>query len=105
MNYSESNKKTKAYIEEHLTDELSAESIAYEAGYSVFHFCRIFKEETGKSLMSYVREKRLELAENDIEKGEPALDVALKYGFEPQSGFARAYERKFGERPTRKMQA
>ena len=89
MNYSESIEKIKIYIKEHLTDELSAESIAHEAGYSVFHFCRIFKEETGKSLMSYVREKRLELAETDIEKGEPSLDVALKYGFETQSGFAR----------------
>ncbi|MBR3963306.1 MAG: helix-turn-helix transcriptional regulator [Oscillospiraceae bacterium] len=105
MNYSESIEKTKNYIMEHLSDELTAENIAYQAGYSVFHFCRVFKEETGKSLMSYVREKRLELAETDIEKGEPALDVALKYGFETQSGFARAYERKFGERPTRKMHA
>ena len=105
MDYRESIEKIKIYIKEHLTDELSAESIAHEAGYSVFHFCRIFKEETGKSLMSYVREKRLELAETDIEKGEPALDVALKYGFETQSGFARAYERKFGERPTKKINA
>lgn len=105
MDYSESIEKTKAYIDGHLSDELTAEKIAYEAGYSVFHFCRVFKEETGKSLMSYVREKRLELAENDIGRGEPALDVALKYGFETQSGFARAYERKFGERPTKKMHA
>lgn len=102
MDYTESIEKTKAYISAHLSDELTAESIAYEAGYSVFHFCRVFKEKTGKSLMRYVREKRLELAENDIEKGEAALDVALKYGFETQSGFARAYERKFGERPTKR---
>ena len=105
MDYTESIKKTKIYINEHLSDELTAENIAYEAGYSVFHFCRVFKEETGKSLMSYVREKRLELAESDIEKGEPAIDVALKYGFETQSGFARAYERKFGERPTKRKHA
>ena len=105
MDYTESIEKSKVYISEHLSDELTAENIAHQVGYSVFHFCRIFKEETGISLMSYVREKRLELAENDIEKGESALDVALKYGFETQSGFARAYERKFGERPTRKMNA
>ena len=105
MDYSEIIEKTKAYISEHLSDELTAEIIAHEVGYSVFHFCRVFKEETGKSLMSYVREKRLELAENDIEKGEPALDVALKYGFETQSGFSRAYERKFGERPAKKRNA
>ena len=105
MDYSESIEKTKDYISKHLSDELNAEIIANQAGYSVFHFCRVFKEETGKSLMSYVREKRLELAENDIKKGESAFDVALKYGFETQSGFARAYERKFGERPTHKINA
>ena len=102
MDYTESIEKTKEYIEEHIDDELTAKNIAHQAGYSVFHFCRVFKEKTGKSLMSYVREKRLELAETDIDKGEPALDVALKYGFETQSGFARAYERKFGKRPTKR---
>lgn len=105
MDYTESIEKTKNYINEHLSDELTAESIAANVGYSVFHFCRIFKESTGESLMHYVREKRLELAEKKIEEGETALEVALQYGFETQSGFARAYERKFGERPTRKMHA
>ena len=105
MDYTESIEKSKIYISEHLSDELTAENIAYQVGYSVFHFCRIFKEETGTSLMSYVREKRLELAEKKIEEGETTLEVALQYGFETQSGFARAYKRKFGERPTRKMHA
>lgn len=105
MDYKESIEKTKEYIKEHISDELTAESIAHEAGYSVFHFCRVFKEYTGESLMSYVREIRLDLAEKDIRKGEATLDVALKYGFDTQSGFARAYERKFGERPTRKINA
>ena len=105
MDYRESIEKTKEFIKSHLSDELTAETIASNAGYSVFHFCRVFKEDTGKSLIRYDREKRLELAENDIEKGEPPIDVALKYGFETSSGFSRAYERKFGERPTRKMHA
>ena len=102
MDYTESIEKAKAYINEHISEELTAENIAFQAGYSVFHFCRIFHEKTGKSLMGYVREVRLKLAEKDIAKGESTLDVALKYGFETQSGFARAYERKFGERPTKK---
>lgn len=105
MDYSESIERSKKYIVSHLADELSAEKIAGNEGYSVFHFCRIFKEYTGKSLMRYVREKRLESAEKEIENGEPAAFVAYKYGFETQSGFARAYERKFGERPKGKMHA
>ena len=105
MDYTASIEQTKKYIKEHLSENLSAEKIAAFAGYSIFHFCRVFKEETGKSLMSYVREKRLELAENDIEKGEPTLDVALKYGFETQSGFSRAFAKQFGERPAKKRNA
>ena len=34
MDYTEGIEKIKEYIKEHLTDELSAESIAREAGYS-----------------------------------------------------------------------
>lgn len=105
MDYTESVKNTMEYIDAHLADELSAEKIAANEGYSVFHFCRIFKEYTGKSLMRYVREKRLETAEQDIENGEPASCVAVKYGFETSSGFARAYEKKFGRRPTKRMHA
>ena len=98
-------KEQKKYIESHLSEELSAEKIASFVGYSVFHFCRVFKEETGKSLMSYVRDKRLEIAEEDLENGESTAEVAIKYGFETSSGFARAYARKYGERPTGKMHA
>ena len=105
MDYTDSIERSKEYIVSHLDDDLSAEKIAAREGYSVFHFCRIFKEYTGESLMRYVREKRLEKAEKEIENGEPAAFVAYKYGFETQSGFARAYERKFGERPKGKMQA
>ena len=105
MDYSESIERTKEYIRFHLTEDLSAEKIAAHEGYSVFHFCRIFKEYTGESLMHYVRGKRLEFAEKEIKNGEPTSLVAYKFGFETPSGFARAYERKFGEKPRRKMNA
>ncbi len=105
MDYSESIKKTEKYISEHLSEDLTAESIAANAGYSVFHFCRVFKEKTGKSLMRYVREKRLEVAEKEMENGETTAEVAVKYGFETSSGFSRAYFRKFGERPKKRMNA
>lgn len=105
MDYSESIKRTKKYISEHLSDQLTAESIATNAGYSTFHFCRIFKEKTGKSLMSYVREQRLEVAEEEMKNGESTAEVAVKYGFETTSGFSRAYCRKFGERPRKRMNA
>ncbi len=101
MDYTESIRRTENYIAEHLSDDLSAEKIAAEAGYSVFHYCRVFREYTGVSLMTYVRGKRLEAAVEEIRKGKPTADVALECGFETASGFSRAYERKFGTKPGR----
>ncbi len=98
MDYNENIRKTKEYIAKHLSDELTAEGIAAHAGYSTFHYCRVFKENTGKSLMRYVREKRLEAAKKEIQSGEAAADVAQKYGFETTSGFLRAYKKEFGKR-------
>ena len=57
MDYRESIEKTKEFIKSHLSDELTAETIASNAGYSVFHFCRVFKEETGKTPLEYRRGK------------------------------------------------
>lgn len=105
MDYTESVRQSIDYINEHLNEELTAEGIAANAGYSVFHFCRIFKEYSGKSLMRYVRERRLETAEKEVKNGCCLYDVACKYGFETSSGFSRAYERKFGAKPAKKMHA
>ena len=52
--------------------------------------------------MGYVREKRLDAAKEDIINGKSFEEIAEKYGFETQSGFARAYQRKFGIRPKQK---
>lgn len=105
MDYKNYIEKTKIYIDEHLSENIDAEKIASNAGYSLYHFCRVFKEYTGESLMTYVREKRLDIAREEIEKGRAATDVAMECGFETSSGFARAYMRKFGERPTKRMHA
>lgn len=53
------------YIENNIKEELKAESIAKQMGYSVYHFSRIFKEETGISLMEYVKDRRLLRAAED----------------------------------------
>ena len=102
MNYIENIERIKDYIDSHIESKLTAEELAAMEGYSVFHFCRIFKEYTGEGLMSYVREKRLEAAKKEIEEGKSASAVAEKYGFETTSGFSRAYKRTFGECPTKK---
>ncbi len=105
MDYTENIVSVKNYINTHLFEELSADKIAAYQGYSTFHFCRIFKEYTGKSLMRYVREKRLEAAEAEMQQGKSTYVAALDCGFETASGFSRAYKKLFGERPGERLRA
>ena len=51
-----------AYIEEHLTDEISIEEAAGIAGCSVYYFQRLFTFAAGISLGEYIRRRRMSQA-------------------------------------------
>ncbi|MGV2788141.1 AraC family transcriptional regulator, partial [Clostridium perfringens] len=42
MQYNKIIDQSITYIKDHINEELSAEKIANQVGYSTFHFCRIF---------------------------------------------------------------
>ena len=50
------------YIKNHLQDTLTAESLASRYGYSLYHFCHIFKICCDMSPGKYIRLLRLEKA-------------------------------------------
>lgn len=90
---------TLAYIDAHLGDALDVETLAVRAGFSVWHFCRLFQWGVGCSVMGYVRSRRLAFAASDLKTGKKILDIALAYGFETHSGFSKAFRRRFGCSP------
>lgn len=57
------------YIDDNITNELSAVIIAEIAGYSAYHFSRIFTETIGIPVMSYVTWRRLQYALYDLAHG------------------------------------
>ncbi|MDZ5253677.1 HD domain-containing protein [Clostridium sp. LIBA-8841] len=87
------------YIEDHITESLTSDEIAKVMGYSTYHFSRIFKEEMGVSIMEYLKDRRLLKAVEDIILGERILDVAIKYGYETNNGFTKAFRKKYGFSP------
>lgn len=87
------------YIDRHLAEELTVEEIAGHAGYSVFHFSRMFREEAGVPVMEYVRKRRLIRASEDILGGRKVLDAALDWGYQSHSGFTKAFTGEFGFPP------
>lgn len=88
------------YIEDHLSEDLSVESVATRSGYSLHHFQRMFAAVTGLSLGSYIRRRRLTKAAFQlVETDERIIELALNAGFESQEAFTRAFKTMFGLNP------
>ncbi|MDH6311984.1 AraC family transcriptional regulator [Parabacteroides sp. PFB2-10] len=88
------------YIEEHLTDEISLESVADYARVSDFHFRKVFFYLSGMTLSEYIKNRRLSEANKDLLAGERVIDVAFKYGYESTDGFTRAFKKWSGLLPS-----
>ncbi len=89
------------YIYTHIDDDLSLISLADIAGFSEFHFHRIFKSVVGETLNQFVWRVRLERGAS-IMRANPhksVSDVALDCGFTSLAGYSRAFKARFGLSP------
>jgi AraC family transcriptional regulator len=88
------------FIESQLGGELTLDHVAGQTGVSRFHLSRAFATATGRSLMSYVRGRRLTQAARTLAKGAPdILAVALDAGYGSHEAFTRAFREQFGLTP------
>ena len=87
------------YIDDNIKEKLSVEKLAARAGFSSYHFCRVFQWGVGYSIMEYVRNRRLAFAASELNSGKRIIDISIEYGFETHSGFSKAFRRYFGCSP------
>ncbi len=88
------------YIEEHLASEISYDEIARLACTSAYHFQRMFPYVTGVTLSEYIRRRRLTDAAFMLQHTDAkVIDVALRYGYESQAAFTRAFKSLHGVTP------
>lgn len=89
------------YIESHLQEDLSLESIAKELGYSKCYFHRLFSAVMGVSVKNYVLERKLNDAITQVKNTEISLtDIATLYAFSTPSSFSRAFKRLYDISPS-----
>ena len=86
-------------MEANLKAEVTLVDLADQAGYSRWHFSRLFAEQTGQSVAQFLLRRRLDGALGEIASGKRAVDVVLAYGFETYSGFYRAFVKLYGCSP------
>lgn len=90
------------YIEQHITEEISADEIARQVNVSPFYFQKGFAMLCGFTLGEYIRNRRLALAGNEIATGEEkVIDIALKYGYDSPDSFTKAFTRFHGVTPAK----
>ena len=90
-----------AYISEHFTEEISLEDIASFAGYSKYHFARIFNEYTGESFYQYLQQKRINFAQTLLSNPTLSMiDIAYQAGFASSTAFTRAFRKSTGYTPS-----
>jgi AraC family transcriptional regulator len=82
-----------AYIENHLTEDLSAETLARNIRGSVYHFNKVFFYLSGYSMSEYIKNRRLSEANKDLLSGKSVTDVAFIYRYQSVDGFTRAFKR------------
>lgn len=87
------------YIESHLCTEISAQELSSRAGFSLFHYYRLFTQVTGMPVMQYITRRRLLHAVYEISLGMKKTDAVLLYGFDTYAGFYKAFLRELGCTP------
>ncbi|GAV14968.1 AraC family transcriptional regulator [Paenibacillus sp. NAIST15-1] len=90
-----------AYIEDNLDQDIDYAQVARLAGTSEYHFRRLFSYLAGMSLNTYVRNRRLSQAGQELHKSDvKVIDVAIKYGYHSVDGFTRAFKDWLGIAPS-----
>lgn len=87
-------------VSRQLDESPSLEAIAGHVGMSRFHFCRVFRRETGYSFPGYRRSLRLRSSLELIVGSAKLIDVAVTLGFASHSHFTGAFHDEFGCTPS-----
>ena len=88
-------------IETELSQAPSLSDLAEAEGVSRFHLMRAFSVVTGRTVMSYVRARRLSEAANRLRSSDDRLlTIALDAGYDSHEAFARAFKDMFGAPPS-----
>ncbi|MFF3455011.1 helix-turn-helix domain-containing protein [Streptomyces sp. NPDC002730] len=89
-----------AHIEAHLAEPLTVPDIAQVAGVSHNHLTRLFRAETGSTVIAHIRRRRLERARHLLRASTLAIPaVAAAVGIPDLQAFNKACHRELGGSP------
>jgi AraC-like DNA-binding protein len=93
----------KSFLEAHPGTSYSLQELATLAGYSKYHFHRMFKKQTGNTPAEYLRKRRISWAYELLKRGYSCKAAALEMGFSDPSAFSRWFKGGTGISPGQVM--
>jgi len=92
--------RIKRYIRKRISDPITLDDLASEAGLSRFYFARAFRTEAGMSPMSFLRRLRVEgRADVILRTPMPLKSIATQVGFADEFHFSRVFHQVTGQAP------
>lgn len=87
-------------MEANLAEPITLDDLAEVSGMSRYHFCRVFRRETGLPPYAYLLERRVELAKRLLSETGVALpEVMARTGFSSKTRFSTNFRRATGRSP------
>ena len=94
-------RSVREFIEAHLEETITIQSLAATAGLSMYHFARAFKQSEGVAPHHYLVRRRVRRAQNLLATTDlPLSEIALAAGFADQSHCARRFREHVGVTPS-----
>ncbi|MBW7458228.1 helix-turn-helix domain-containing protein [Paenibacillus sepulcri] len=91
----------KHYMKAHMKEHITLEELSHLAHWTPNYLCRIFKEHTGETPMTYLQRVRMTEAEKLLLYTDlPVYAIAEMLGYEDASYFARVFRQQHGRAPT-----
>lgn len=88
------------YMNEHYKEPLNASELAAMSNYNESYFMKLFKQYTGKTLVKYMTELRLEKAHHLLKHSSLSItEIALETGFNGTSYFIKKFQEAYGMSP------
>lgn len=97
----ESVKKSIAFIEANLQNDIGVWDVANSVSYSQFYFSREFSRYAHISIYDYILKRKIsESYKYLFRTGSKIVDLAFQYGFQSHEVYTRAFRKIFGENPS-----
>ncbi len=92
-------KRVLDYLDEHLSEPVTLDTLSHTVFLSKYYLERKFKEETGASIYQMLQQKRMIHARNLMRKGLSLTEVSQRCGYVEYSGFYKAFVSEYGVSP------